>query len=167
MDAGTKLAEAYANAHSLRDYVRRSPDSFDPRTTFQTPRKNQGNTTLCGKLISTKTPHDTQTTLSFVHHHNHGWGSVPLIPRFQFLINFCYLRHLLWQSLVRRQSWSSPHFGWPCARRNKDLCMKVDLKLPQHICLLTIIDHHPDNQFRYVGVISFLSAHAYTKTSDI
>jgi len=62
MDAGAKVAEAYANAHSLRDYVRRGPDSFDPRTTFQTPRKNQGDTKLCGKFISTKTPHETQTT---------------------------------------------------------------------------------------------------------
>ena len=50
MDAGEKAAEDYANSLLRRDYVRRAPDSFDPRTTFKTPAKNQGDTELCGKL---------------------------------------------------------------------------------------------------------------------
>ena len=51
MDAGEKLAEEYADSLARRDYVRRAPDSFDPRKTFKTPAKNQGNTQLCGKFI--------------------------------------------------------------------------------------------------------------------
>jgi hypothetical protein len=50
MDAGEKAAEDYANSLTHRDYVCRAPDSFDPRTTFKTPAKNQGDTQLCGKL---------------------------------------------------------------------------------------------------------------------
>jgi hypothetical protein len=51
MDAGEKAAEEYANSFARHDYVRRAPDSFDPRTTFKTPAKNQGNTQLCDKFI--------------------------------------------------------------------------------------------------------------------
>jgi hypothetical protein len=51
MDAGEKAAEEYANSLALRDYMGRAPDSFDPRTTFKTPVKDQEKTQLCGEFI--------------------------------------------------------------------------------------------------------------------
>jgi hypothetical protein len=55
MNAGEKAAEEYANSFALRNDVGRAPDSFDPRTTFKTPPKDQGNTELCGKYIDQDT----------------------------------------------------------------------------------------------------------------
>lgn len=53
MDAGEKAAEDYANSLARRDYMGRAPDSFDPRTTFKTPAKNQVNTQLCTSFTIT------------------------------------------------------------------------------------------------------------------
>lgn len=53
MKAGEQVAEDYADSLERRDIVRRAPDSFDPRTKFKTPRKNQGDTELCASFTIT------------------------------------------------------------------------------------------------------------------
>ncbi|GLB45591.1 hypothetical protein LshimejAT787_2400490 [Lyophyllum shimeji] len=53
MKAGEQAAEDYSNLLARRDIVRRAPASFDPRTTFRTPRKNQLDTQLCASFTIT------------------------------------------------------------------------------------------------------------------
>lgn len=46
---GEQLANDYANSFARRELQSRAPDSFDPRPSQVTTRKNQGETSLCGK----------------------------------------------------------------------------------------------------------------------
>lgn len=162
MDAGEKAAEDYANSLARRDYMGRAPDSFDPRTTFKTPAKNQVNTQLCSEFIDQDARWKwNSNNSSFIHDYNYGWGGILIIPCFLSLINFCYFRHLLWQSFIGQHPWNSPRFGWPCARQNKHPWTKVRLNICQHIYILIIFYHHPANTFLYVRAISFLSTYLW------